>query len=100
MITLTPQAKKMLDDYFSTQLSVSPVRIFVAPGWGGPRLGLALDEPTETDDVFEIQGYKFVIDKSLLQTAAPIEIDASPYGFKLSSKLKGSGGDCSSCTSC
>ncbi len=32
MITLTPQAKKMLDDYFATQSKVSPIRIFIAPG--------------------------------------------------------------------
>ena len=63
-------------------------------------MGLALDEQKDTDDVFEVKGYTFVVDKSLLQTASPIEVDGSPYGFRVNSNLSASGDGCSSCSSC
>jgi hypothetical protein len=52
--------------------------------------------------VFSVNGYTFLVDKSLLQTAAPIEIDGTPYGFKIGSQLSANAGGsgCSSCTSC
>ena len=51
--------------------------------------------------MFDAKGYTFLVDKSLAQTAGPITVDGSPYGFKISSnmKMENSGG-CSSCTSC
>jgi hypothetical protein len=50
--------------------------------------------------VFDLRGYTFLIDKSLLQTASPIQIDGTPYGFRVNSQLSASGGGCSSCTDC
>jgi hypothetical protein len=64
-------------------------------------LGLALDEQKETDELFEIKGYTFLVDKSLIQTAAPIVVDGTPYGFKVTSQLSANAGSsCSACSSC
>lgn len=101
MFTLTEGAKEQLDNYFAQQTEIPSIRIYLAGGWGGPQLGLALDEQKDTDDVFEDSGYTFLVDKSLMQTASPITIDASQYGFKVDSSLKmDAGGGCGSCTSC
>jgi hypothetical protein len=63
-------------------------------------LGLALDEQKDTDDVFDVKGYTFVVDKSLMQTASPIVVDGSPYGFRVTSNLATEAGGCASCSSC
>jgi hypothetical protein len=66
-------------------------------------LGLALDEQRETDDVFQVDGYTFLVEKSLNQTAAPIQIDGNQFGFRVNSNLnlsQGADSGCSSCTSC
>ncbi len=101
MINLTDGAKELLDKYFAEQEEISSIRIFMAPGCGGPQLGLALDEQKETDDSFNLKGYTFLVDKSLLEVASPIEVDGSTYGFNISSQLstQASGG-CGSCSCC
>lgn len=40
---------------------------------------LAQDEPGEFDEVIEMHGYQFVIDKDLLKMADPVTIDTNPY---------------------
>jgi len=62
---------------------------------------LALDEQKDTDDVFNAKGYTFLVDKSLAQTVAPIEIDGNQFGFKINSQLsQNASGGCSGCSSC
>ncbi len=64
-------------------------------------MGLALDEQKDTDDVYHVRGYTFSVDKRLMQTSAPIVVDGSQFGFKISSQLNAqAAGGCSSCTSC
>jgi len=62
---------------------------------------LALDEPKESDDVYDIDEFKFVVDKELMNQARPIKIDMNYFGFVVSSSLKleggCSGGSCSTC---
>jgi len=62
-------------------------------------LGMALDGPLASDEIFTEQGVKFVIDKKLFEDAKPISIDfiesAMGAGFLLKSALNaGAGGDC------
>jgi Fe-S cluster assembly iron-binding protein IscA len=57
---------------------------------------MALDEPKETDEVFEVDGYKYIVDKTFMERAKPIKVDFAAYGFKLDCGIDfGSG-----CTSC
>jgi iron-sulfur cluster assembly protein len=59
---------------------------------------MALDESKDTDHVFEIDGFKYIMDKAFMEKAKPIKIDFSGMGFKLDSGIDfGSG--CSSCGS-
>jgi iron-sulfur cluster assembly protein len=62
---------------------------------------LALDEPKDNDDVYDIKGYKFLVDKNLMRTAAPIKVDLVNGYFDVSSSMKSSAsGECGSCSSC
>lgn len=65
-------------------------------------MALALDEPNDADEVIEVVGYKFVVDKELYEKAKPLTVDMSPFGFAVKSSMDMGGGDggCSSCTSC
>ena len=60
---------------------------------------MALDEPKDTDDVFKINGFKFVIDEELLRQAEPIKVDFSPFGFRFDCALQFDEG-CSACSTC
>jgi iron-sulfur cluster assembly protein len=57
---------------------------------------LALDESKDTDDVFDADGYSFVVDKELMTKAQPITVDLSYMGFQVNSSLELGGGGCSS----
>ena len=63
-------------------------------------MGLALDEPKDTDDVTEQDGLKFLVDKGLTAQCGEIKvdfIDAGPRsGFSITSKMPLGGGGCSS----
>lgn len=64
---------------------------------------MALDEPKETDKVFTEAEFTFVIEKSLLEQAKPVNIgyisNASGQGFVITSGMA-SDVDCGGCTSC
>ncbi len=57
---------------------------------------MALDEPKEADEVFEIDGFKYLVDKEFLKKAKPIKVDFLEIGFKLTSSLVFEQG----CTAC
>ncbi len=44
---------------------------------------MALDEPKDTDDVYEIDGFKYIVDKEFLEKVKPIKVDFTEMGFKL-----------------
>ena len=59
---------------------------------------MALDEPTDADQVFEIDGFKYIVNKDFLGKAQPIKVDFQEIGFKLTSSLVfDQSGGCSSC---
>ena len=62
---------------------------------------MALDEAKDTDEVYEIDGFKYVVDKEFIKEAAPINVDFMEYGFKVTSSLKfdQSASACGSCGS-
>lgn len=57
---------------------------------------MALDEPAETDQSFEIDGYTYIVNKEFLEKANPIKVDFHMYGFKLDCGIDFS----SACSSC
>ncbi|QTA88108.1 Uncharacterized protein dnm_041490 [Desulfonema magnum] len=60
---------------------------------------MALDEPKDTDNVYEVEGFKYIVDKDFMEKVEPIKVDFMDIGFKLTSSVDfGSG--CKSCSSC
>jgi iron-sulfur cluster assembly protein len=62
-------------------------------------LAMALDEPKETDNVYDVNGFKFILDKDFDEKAKPVTVDFLGYGFKISSGVE-FGGEASGCSSC
>jgi len=64
---------------------------------------MALDEPTDQDEVFDDRGLNYIVEKELLERIKPIKIDythsAYGAGFSISSSME-MGNACGSCTSC
>ena len=49
---------------------------------------MALDEPKDTDEVYEVDGYKYLVNKEFMEKATPIKVDFAMYGFKLDSGME------------
>lgn len=99
MFTLTENARKELDAFFSDKPK-STVRIYLAPGGcSGPHLGLALDDAGEDDEILEQDGYTFCAAKSLWEQIGGVTMDVSAMGFTLApvNPLPSSGSSCGSC---
>lgn len=60
---------------------------------------MALDEPKETDNVYDVNGFKFIMDKDFDEKAKPVTVDFLGYGFKISSNME-FGAAASGCSSC
>ena len=60
---------------------------------------MALDESKDTDETYEIDGFKYIVDKEFLGKAQPIKIDFSGMGFKLDCSIdfSAAGSGCSGC---
>jgi len=58
---------------------------------------MALDEQKDTDDVYDIDGYQYIVDKEFLQRATPIKVDFREVGFSVTSSIQ-LGQGCSGCS--
>ncbi len=64
---------------------------------------MSLDETNENDEIFDVAGYQYIIEKELLEKAAPITVDFTETGFKIDSAMvfeESACGGCSSAGSC
>jgi Fe-S cluster assembly iron-binding protein IscA len=59
-------------------------------------MAMALDESKDTDNVFEIDGFKYIVDKEFLEKVKPIKVDFLVSGFKVDCGIDFTSG-CSSC---
>jgi len=105
MVEITPEATEEVAKFFEGR-DVKPIRIFLNDGgWAGPSLAMALDKSTDADEIYELNGHQFVVDKEFLEQAKPITIDFEGQGFKLDSAIEiaegcagcGADGDAGSC---
>ncbi len=81
MLELSESAQKELEAYFEGK-DRGVIRIYLAPGGcSGPRLALGIDEPAADDDVEEVGGFKFCINKKLEEQIGSAKIDLNPMGF-------------------
>ncbi len=57
---------------------------------------MALDELKDNDEEYDIDGFKYIIDKEFVEQIKPIKIDFTQFGFKIYSAMD-SGIECKSC---
>ena len=60
---------------------------------------MALDEPKDSDNVYDVNGFQFIVDKDFYEKAKPVTVDFLGYGFKITSSIELSQAD-SACGSC
>jgi len=98
MLEITKSATDKIAEYFKDR-EVTPIRIFLnSGGCGSPSLAMALDESKDTDHVFDIDGFQFIVDKELLREAEPIKVDFSHLWFHFDCAIEFEEG-CSACPS-
>ena len=96
MLEVTKSATEKIAEYFKNR-EISPIRIFLnAGGCGLPSLALDLDEPKDTDHVFDIDGFHFIVDKEFMKEAEPIKVDFTGFGFQFDCSIEFEEG-CSAC---
>lgn len=55
---------------------------------------MALDEPRESDAIYDIDGFQYVIDRHVLSQFQPITVDFGMFGFQISGNNLGASGCC------
>jgi len=96
MLKVTKKAIDKIAEYLQDK-EVKPIRIFLnSGGCGGTSIAMVLDELKDTDDVFNIDGFQFVVDKEFLKEAEPITVDFAHFGFQIDCALQFEEG-CSGC---
>lgn len=58
---------------------------------------MALDELKDNDSIYEIDGFKYIVDKVFMDKSKPIKVDFNQFGFKLTSGMDLGAPGCSSC---
>lgn len=63
---------------------------------------MALDEPKDTDNTYEVGGFKYIVDKAFMEKVAPIKVDFLDIGFKVTANIEFESqcGSCSTTKSC
>jgi hypothetical protein len=50
-------------------------------------MALALDERKETDHLYEIEGFSYIVDKDFMDKVKPIKIEFLDTGFKVTTGM-------------
>lgn len=58
---------------------------------------MALDKSRDTDEIYTVDGFEYVVEKDFLEKAKPIKIDFEGRGFKLDSSIKIEAAGCAGC---
>ena len=98
MLEVTKSATEKIAEYFKDR-EISSIRIFLHAGESAlPSLALDVYKPKDSDDVFDIDGFQFIVDKDFLREAEPIKVDYTRSGFQFDCSLEFEDG-CSACAS-
>lgn len=80
-MNITDRARDYILDIMNEQ-GLNTVRVvFAGMGWGGPKLGLALDEPAETDKKDTINGVNVAIESNVVDHIATVTLDYHETGL-------------------
>ncbi|CAN2039595.1 conserved hypothetical protein [Candidatus Magnetomoraceae bacterium gMMP-15] len=58
---------------------------------------MALDESRDNDNVYENEGFTYLVDKDFMNQVKPVKVDFTPLGFKISAGVE-FGSPCGSCS--
>ncbi len=84
MINVTPEATRAMADYFQDKERM-PVRIFVKMGGCGIRsFGIGVEPVLPSDDLHEVDGFSYIMERKLLKKYGPISIDSDGFSFRIS----------------
>ncbi len=84
MLKVTPEATKAMNDHFQGKEKM-PIRIFLKMGGCGMRsFGIAIEKIQASDQLFEIDGFAYIIEAKILQQYGPITINSDGFSFRIS----------------
>lgn len=82
-INVTAKASDKLKELMEEKNTDKHLRIFVAGyGWGGPTIGLALEEPKDDDIKVEVNDLNFTVENGLGDTFNVLTVDYSDSWMK------------------
>lgn len=85
-IEVTPKASRLVASFFEKRKK-SPIRIYLKTGGCGIQsLSVSLEQPAPTDEIFEIDGFRYIVDRELLNQVQPIKVDSDGIVFRLSGR--------------
>lgn len=85
-LVVTEKATKLLEEYFHGK-DRCPIRLFVKLGGCGIRsFGIALEPIGKADVVFDVAGFRYIVNRLLLKNVAPILVDSDGFGFRISGR--------------
>jgi len=58
---------------------------------------MALDEPKDTDNIYTMDDFQYIVNKGFMEKVEAIKVDFTPFGFKVTSGVD-LGAGCSSCS--
>ena len=84
MIQVDKSAQEQMAAFFEANNSKArSVRVYLHEGgWSGPALALALDEPNDSDHVFEYDRVKYIVDDGLMIKTGDIAINFIQQGMR------------------
>ena len=78
MLEVSEAALVTIKEWLQPKKNLPSVRVTVKDGsCSGPSLRISVDEAEEGDQIFEMPGVRFVVDKELLSSCGSIQIDHS-----------------------
>jgi Fe-S cluster assembly iron-binding protein IscA len=82
---ITDEAKSFIQGVLEQNNAKGIKVIFAGMGWGGPKLGLSLDEATDQDIVETINGVQVAFEKSIKEQTESLTLDfqETPQGSGL-----------------
>lgn len=82
-INVTDKASDKLKEMLEEKNTDKLLRLFVAGyGWGGPTIGLALEEPKDDDIKVEVDNLNFTVEDGLSDTFNVLTVDYSDSWMK------------------
>ena len=59
---------------------------------------MALDEPKDSDNIYDVEGFQYIVDKAFMEKVKPIKIDFMGLGFKLDCGIQFQKTECGGCS--